>query len=73
MKLSHSLDSGVSYFINAFIGAYNRRTDVIGKGLAAVALALATPKDNSKEIKELTAALKASTDELESAVKSQSK
>lgn len=72
MKVNHSVDSGLNYFINALIGAYNRRTDVMGRGFTAIALALSTPNDNSEEIKALTAKLKASTDELESAVKSQS-
>lgn len=73
ITLKHEVERGNLYFlVNSLIGAYNRRTDVIGKGLSAIALALSTPQDNSEEVKALTAKLKASTDELESAIKSQS-
>jgi hypothetical protein len=49
-----SKEGGNLYFlINAFIGAYNRRTDAISGGLKAIALALSTPQDNSAEVQRL--------------------
>jgi stress-induced morphogen len=60
------------YLINAFIGAYNRRTDALSSGLHAIALALSTPQDNSaevqKQIDSLVAQLNASTAEVKDAI-----
>jgi hypothetical protein len=65
--------SNLYFLINAFIGAYNRRTDAISSGLRAIALALSTPQENSeavqKQIDQFTAQLKTGTDELNAAVK----
>lgn len=45
--------------------------NTLAQGLAAIALAVSTPDDNSEEIKRLTNELKQSTDALDAAVKSQ--
>lgn len=65
--------TGSLYFlINAFIGAYNRRTDVVGAGLQAIALALSTPQDNSSQVQahidKLTQQLKQQADAVQAAV-----
>jgi uncharacterized coiled-coil protein SlyX len=70
MKTEHEIDSRGSlyYLINAAIGAYNRRTDAQAKGMAAIALALATPQDNSSQVQahidQLAKQLKQQTDAL---------
>lgn len=57
--------TGNLYFLaNGFIGALNRLADSIGKGLAAVALALSTPKDNSADVKEIVDKLRAMREDL---------
>lgn len=67
------------YYLSAIVGAINRASDAnvraieaqtkdIGKWLATIALACSTPADNSAEVKEQLAILKAATDELDAAV-----
>jgi len=76
-KTVHEVDkqSSLYYLINAFIGAYNRRTDALSEGLHAIALALATPQDNSGDVQahinQVTARLKQPTDALATAVEAQ--
>jgi len=60
--------SNLDLILRGFNGAINRFADVLGAGLQTIALALSTPQDNSAEVKELTAKLKQSTDELQSAI-----
>ena len=77
MKTVHEVDSRgtLYYLINAFIGAYNRRTDALSGGLHAIALALSTPQDNSGDVQahinQATAKLKQQTDALATAVEAQ--
>ena len=76
-KTYHEVDpkGSLYYLINVFIGAYNRRTDVLGAGLQAIALALSTPQDNSAEVQahinQAAAKLKQQTDALATAVEAQ--
>ena len=42
--------SNLDFLLRAFIGAANRFADRIGGGLQAIALALATPQDNSAQV-----------------------
>lgn len=44
--------SNLDLILRGFNGATNKLADAIGGGLHAVALALATPHDNSKEVQE---------------------
>ena len=71
MKHVHDVDrnSNLDLILRGFNGAVNRFADVLGHGLAAIATALATSKDNSAEVKALTDKLRASTDALDQAVK----
>lgn len=66
---THEVDrrGNLFFLIHSMIGAYNRRTDAIARGMNAIALALSTPEDNSAEVKELTARTKAVADVLEDA------
>jgi len=75
MKTEQEVDSRGSlyYLINAFIGAYNRRTDMESKALQAIALALSTPQDNSAEVKAQIAKLEASRQQLDAALNNQPK
>ena len=70
-------ESHLAFLVSAFLGAYNRRTDALAKGMNAIALALSTPQDNSSqvqaEIDKLTAQLNASTDTVEDAINQQQK
>jgi hypothetical protein len=61
MRIFHDIEgrSNLYFLLNAFIGAYNRRTDVMHAQVDPEALKL------------LTAKLKASSDNLAAAVKSQ--
>lgn len=73
-KTYHEIDArGSLYFLfNALIGAYNRRTDVVGAGLQAIALALSTPQDNSSQVQAhidaVTRQLKQQADAVQAAV-----
>jgi len=70
-------ESHLAFLLNAFIGAYNRRTDALAGGLKAIALALSTPQDNSAqvqaEINNLAAQLNAGTSNLGDAINEQTK
>lgn len=70
--------SNLYFLINAFIGAYNRRTDaltrsatVLSSGIEAIALALSTGEDNSAEIAKLTSQIRASREALQTAINNQ--
>lgn len=68
--------SNLDFLLRASIGAFNRFTDTVGKGMTAIALALSTPNDNSaevqKQIDEFVKQLKSSSDNVEDAIKQQS-
>lgn len=73
-----SKDGNLYFLLNAFIGAYNRRTDVLahsaallGGGLEAIALALSSEEDNSAEIAKLTDQVRASREALQAALDNQ--
>lgn len=71
---THEVDrrGNIFFLVNSTIGAYNRRTDAIARGLSAVALALSTPQDNSAQVQaqvdEITKQLNASSDKVEDAI-----
>lgn len=52
-------------------GAVNKLADVIGEGLHAIALALATKEDNSAEIRELAAKVKSERMKLQTSLNNQ--
>lgn len=70
---THEVDrrGNIFFLVNSMIGAYNRRTDVIGKGMSTIALALSTPNDNSAEVKALTDSLRVEADAFDAVNKSQ--
>lgn len=56
--------SNLDLILRGFNGAINRMAD----GLLAIALALATPNDNSQEVRELTETIRAQNTALQSAI-----
>lgn len=64
--------SNLDLILRGFNGAINRFSDALAGGLKAIALALATPHDNSgevqKQIDHLETQLKWQTDSLKSAI-----
>lgn len=76
-KYLHDVGQGsnLDLILRGFNGAVNRFADQVGGGLRAIALALSTPQDNSTQVQaeldKVQQKLKAQTDALESAVKTQ--
>lgn len=70
-KTIHEVDkTGNLYFLlNGFNGALNKLASQIGGGLQAIALALATPHDNSQEVKALSERIQKQVAALEAAAK----
>lgn len=72
--LTHEVDrrGNLFFLLNGFNGALNKLASEIGGGLQALALAVATPQDNSKEVQahidQLTARIKQQADATEAAV-----
>lgn len=75
MRIFHDIERGsnLDLILRGTNGAVNKLADAIGKGLAAVALALSTPQDNSAQVQaqvdEITKQLSASSDKVEDAIK----
>lgn len=75
MRIFHDIERGgnLDLILRGTNGAVNKLADAIGRGLAAVALALSTPQDNSAQVQaqvdEITKQLNASTDKVEEAIK----
>jgi uncharacterized coiled-coil protein SlyX len=67
-----SKDGTLFFLLNGFNGALNKLAEQIGGGLQAIAVALATPQDNSTEVQkhlnELNLKLKASNETLQAAI-----
>jgi hypothetical protein len=77
-RVIHDVEKGsnLDLLVRGFHGIGNRLVDAlngIGAGLQAIALALSTPQDNSREVQaqidKATEQLKTSTDALDAAVK----
>jgi hypothetical protein len=77
-RVIHDVEKGsnLDLLVRGFHGISNRLVDAlngIGAGLQAIALALSTPQDNSREVQaqidKATEQLKTSTDALDAAVK----
>lgn len=73
MRVFHDIKQGsnLDLILRGTNGAVNKLADAIGKGLAAVALALSTPEDNSAEVKALTDSLRVEADAFDAVNKSQ--
>lgn len=75
MRIFHDIERGsnLDLILRGTNGAVNKLADAIGRGLAAVALALSTPQDNSAQVQaqvdEITKQLNASSDKVEDAIK----
>lgn len=71
----HDVDpkSNLDLILRGFNGALNRFTDTLGHGFEILALALSTGEDNSAEIRELAAKVRAVREKIQTSVDSQTK
>jgi hypothetical protein len=71
----HEVEKGgnLDLLLRGFHGIGNRAVDAIGDGLEAIALALSTPQDNSEQVTEFAAKVRAVREKLKASVDAQTK